>query len=217
MRFDQYSCSDANMYLTDTFTLHDGIPLCIKGIYYLDEDNEDVDSIENTKTILIKALKRIDGSVITLSFTIDPTTSALNTPVPLGYYTVEDYAVFFYKKQGNFYKKLPHARTIRTFIPQSQEFDYINKTYDIVLNDVLLQTPKYYTLTEAYKKLTEDGKFSVALHKNYALVKKGKYEYPVVYYKTTPIIEYDGKKLIPLIDECHVHKFKLEVINAGRI
>jgi len=217
MKFDQYSCDDVNMYIADTFTMHEGKPLRIHYVRYLDGEGDTVDSVEDADTVYVEGLTAKDGDIVNTSFRLWVHDTAFTKPIPLGYYTIGDFAVFFYKKQENFYKKLPHARTIRTFIPQSREFEYIRKNYGFDLNKVLLQNPVYETLDNAYRSLTEKNKFSVALHRNYALVKKGKYKHPVVYYRTTPVIEYNGKDLIPLIDECHVHKFKLEVSNEGRL
>lgn len=211
MNINQYSNHDLNMYLSDTYTILNGKPTYIYGLDFYDSDGDLLDSdgsSEYNDTVLIRG-RQYDNDDFTYSF--DYNSVQHFKPITLGYYNVDDYAVFFYRKQGNNYKKLPTNNLIEYFVPQNMEFHHLDKSIYFEKPYVLLKPCIYYSLEEAYEKLINKELFSAALHKNYAIVKKGKYRNPVIYYMLEPVIEYDGTNFIPITSESHITKFKLEM------
>lgn len=206
MHLSNYSPSDISMYLQNSYGLYSNQPVRISDITYLNKDGEYIEDhdYEDTYTYVIHLS---NGEVVEL----DRENSHLPiTPLKLGYRQVGNYVVYFYRKQYRNYKKLLAPETVRTFTPQQAEFSYLNKSYVFDVNDQLLITPQYSTLAKAHELLA-DGHYSVALHPNYALVKKGKFRNPVIYFKQEPVIESDGTNLTAIIDSCHISKFRMEV------
>lgn len=226
MNLSTYKPSDLHMYLSGTFIRVDNTPCYINNVVALDEDNDIIepDSDNDPQPSVIRFYmyrKDSDGATIeeTIEHPYNYTLPMLSAP--LGYREVDNHVVYFYHVQGNNYKKLPTFNSIRSFNPQTRELEFLSsRTLHLdnsTIRNTLLTPPTYYSLEEAYELLTSKTKHAVPLHKHYALVKKGKFAHPVIYYKTDPVILYDGTNLTPLISECHINKFHLEVTaNANR-
>jgi len=213
MRLNTYNARDLNMYLSETYSLYKGTPTRINGVEYMFEGDL-VDNFQDTNhidTVRFHCVHKTESSFESSSMDLPYTGDFPLVPIVLGYRTVGDYVVFIMRKQRNSYKKLPSKSTVSTFVPQQAEFDYIGKSTNFSMDDILLAVPVYTPIEEAYKEVVDKTNYSVVLHANYALVKKGRFKNPVIYYRTDPVIEFDGTNFTPLIDECHVTKFKLEV------
>lgn len=217
MKLNSASRRDINMYLSNTFCLLENQPILIQKInHVVDSEVIDFQPSENydplpSVHIFYHYYSPQSGAILHDNI-VKPINSDLPLiPVVLGFRQVDNYVVFIYKKQRNSVKKLPTQDILSTFYPQTPEFSFLDKTYDFSLNKLLLQQPEYLSIDEAFEKLKDKKTLSVPLHPYYALVKKGTNKYPVIYYRTDPVIEYNGNEFIPLIDDCHVQKFKLEV------
>jgi len=216
MNLSTYNLNDLNTYLSGTFIQLDGKPSYITDVIGLDSDGDQIDYDYTPDAVQLHITQR-SRSVIKETVIEFPYNSTLPTiPVPLGYYNYKNFVVYLYHIQGNHYKKLPTLGSIHLFNPQSREFEHLRiRDYELdrsTIRDLLLASPNYTPLDEAYQLLKSKEKHAVALHKSYAIVKKGKYADPVIYYKTDPVITYDGTTLTPLVDPCHVNKFRIEVL-----
>ena len=202
MQLNNYNLRDLRMYLDGTYGVFDGKPARVSGLDFPCGNS----FAEGGLRIYLRNEERSYVKEI-----LPTTGNLLLTPIRLGYVQLDDFVVFLYHKQDNSYKKLPTQSTIKKFLPQAKEFDSLYKTCGVNLDEVLLMDPKYPTLEEAYA-LLDSGYFSVALHTNYALVKKGRFKNPVIYYMKDAVIECTPDYgLVALVDECHVTKFKLEL------
>lgn len=201
MKLDAYSTSDINMYLSSTYMMYDNKPIKIRSFEDLSSDNVNLcyKYLDNNghKDHSNKCIARRDD------FSLDP--------IPMGYYPLDNFVVYLYKYQRSHFKKLICNDTIRSFIPQDRELRVLHTNVNLNYEDVILKGQKFFTLDEAFEKMQKKNIFSIALHPHYALVKKGYKKDLVIYYKTDPVITYDGETLTPLVDECHVTKFKLEL------
>lgn len=206
MKLTEYSLNDLNSYLQDTWALFENNPARIQRVDLLNEAGERTDSLARVE----KFRFMLSGTDTPNQYTVPYTDDFSLVPVRLGYYQTGKTVVFLYNKQSRSYKKLPSERTTRTFSPQRKELASINYEANMYIHDLLSASTTYFTIEEAFSQLSSN-KYAVPLHTNYALVKKGTHQHPVVYYMYTPIATYDGTTLTPLGDSCHVDKFHLEV------
>lgn len=214
MKLDTYTCDDLNMYLSGTFISIDGKPHFIESIRYLDDDGDTCSDCEPSMARFY--LRVYEGDQLTdTKLDFEPSDSIKTISVPLGYRNYKNTAVFLYHVQQRHYKKLPTLQSVNTFNPQSQELEHLRE-YSVYPNDseirkLLLLPIKYPSLEEAFNLLQNKKHYAVALHKNYALVKKAKHKDLTIYYKTDPVLTYNGSDLTALVDDCHINKFLLEV------
>lgn len=217
MNFNQYSPRDINLYLSNTYGIIDNKPTLINEIHYRYKGDRVSFDTRELPSALVDEVRihgrrlNSDNEVVSYKSNKPFDYNLPIIPVTLGFRQLDDYVTFLYKQQHDSAKKLPSNSIVRSFTPQESEFSYIGKSYHYSLDKVLLAEPEYFSIDVAYEKLTNKELFSAALHHNYALVKKGRYKNPVIYYMSDPVIEFDGTNFIPLVDDCHVDKFKLEV------
>lgn len=200
MKLDAYSTSDINMYISDTYMLFDNTPIKIGHL--------EGDDCELTMNYYINDRS---NNIVSRYEQLSRDEDLRLRQVPMGFYQVNDAVVYLYKQQRSHYKKLSCRDTVKCFIPQEREFNSLSKRFSVNLDQIILSGQKFISLDEAFEKMQDKKVFSIALHPNYALVKKGSRKDLTIYYKTDPVITYDGNELTPLIDQCHVTKFKLEL------
>lgn len=201
MKLDAYSSGDINMYLSGTFLLYKNKPIKIN---YLENA---------TSSYMVMSYTKADGRdrIISDSSEVPKNEEFELTQVPMGFYPVDGTVVYLYKQQMNNYKKLLCDETVRKFLPQDRELRSIGKRIRVELDRTILKGQEFYTLEEAFEKMQDKKVFALPLHPNYAMVKKGTHKEFVIYYKTDPVITYDGTNLEPIVDQCHVKKLKLEL------
>ncbi len=203
MNISAYTPSDTNMYLSNTYMMYKNNPIKISNIDHYDRSSSRVSMFISSVT----PTGRIEHSEIKV-----PLNEEFElTPVPLGYYNMGNFVVYLYKHQRSHFKKLLCNETLRYFVPQDRELRVMSVSYSVDYTKVILKGQEFLSLDEAYEKMQSKKVFSVALHPNYAIVKKGSNRKLVIYYKTDPVILYDGEELTSLVDDCHITKFKLEL------
>lgn len=202
MNLSNYSNRDINMYLSGTYVLYKNKPIRIARF---DEEDYSHDNCSMRYDYLSN--NRICTDIARLS--------KLNTfdvkAIPTGYYNLDGFVVYIYKQQRSHFKKFFCEGTARYFVPQDRELRILRIPYTINYKQMLLEGQKFYTLEDAFEKMQDKKVFSLALHSQYALVKKSTKKDFVIYYKTEPVITYDGEELKAIVDECHLTKFKLEM------
>lgn len=202
MKLKAYNTSDLNMYLSNTYIMHENIPVKITSFEGNGSRSVNMYCSYSTPT------GRFSSNVFSLNREEE---LELGT-VPTGYYNVGNFVVYIYRHQRSHFKKALCNETIRHFIPQDRELRMLNVSSSLDYNSILLKGQSFSTLDEAYSEMVNNNDlYSVALHTNYALVKKGTKKDLVIYYKTDPVILYDGETLTPMVDDCHVSKFKMEL------
>lgn len=203
MKLNAYSNSDLNMYLSNTYTIFDNKPIKINNLELVGSRGSSVRFSYNYSTP--SGRSRSDVTSVSGEDEFDL------VPVPMGYYTIGNFVVYLYKHQRSHFKKLTCNETLRYFTPQERELRLLSVPYRVDYEKLILGGQEFLSLDEAYEKMQRKDVYSVALHPNYALVKKGSKRDLVIYYKTDPVITYDGETLTAIVDECHVNKFKLEL------
>ena len=211
MNLSIYNLADLNMYLRGTFGVFEGLPSEIRSIDGTDSEGNCVDGVYSHIKI---ELQRID----TISNILLPKDGHIAlTPVPLGYRNTARGVVFLTMVQSNSYKKLPTRGAISVFTPNEYELATVRTDPESTqsLGRRTLLTPITYTpVKEACTVLKTGHKLAVALHKNYALVKKGYNKDPIMYYKKDPVAVFTDGELHALKNSMYIDKFYGEVTTS---
>lgn len=216
MNLEMYSEEDLNMYLSGTFIQYNGTTYYIDHVKLVD-GNEDYCDFEHAEYVKIYTLYAQDSELRNDCLIIPVDTDLKTVPPVLGYRDYNNSVVFSYHVQQRHYKKLPSLNSIKVFNPQSKELSAIGidrhqqLPADSYLRKLLLTKPVYKSLQDAYGFLQNKKHYATALHKNYALVKKANHKDLTIFYKTDPVLTYNGSDLKALVSDCHIQKFLLEV------
>jgi len=216
MILENYSSEDLNMYLSGTFISMQGTPMMIDNIAFIDEDN---DTCSSDDAVSVRFhMYHLPNDTVEHIFEDFPINYHLRTiPPTIGYVNYNNTVTYLYHVQQRYYKKLPSLQSIKVFNPQLKELEALNLPRSEYTPDerttrkLILSKPSYSSLSAAYEALQDKKKFAIALHKNYALVKKANHKDLTIFYKTDPVLTYNGSELTALVDECHINKFLLEV------
>lgn len=114
----------------------------------------------------------------------------------LGYfYTKENSVVYLSNKQSRSYKKGLNSQKVVAFYPQYKELELLGKSDDCDYSLWSLFDRKYVSINDVDKAL--EIRYAVILHRNFAVIKKGDKEHPVLYYKRSPVAYYIDGELQP--------------------
>ncbi len=128
----------------------------------------------------------------------------------LGYFSIGDTVIYLSNKQNNSPIKAVHHANIIYWFPQEDEYKKLRKAippflmYDLLDREI---TPLEGVLAAL------ETKDAVVVHKNFAVVKKGFCEYPVVYHRQFPAAMLTKDGMIPFEDKdkVYIEKLLLEI------
>lgn len=131
----------------------------------------------------------------------------------LGYFEVGDTVLFISARQGRSYKKGLDGEKINIFFPQESEYERLNRMYpnDGTIDQFKLYERTFTELSDVNDKLKD--KDAVAIHRNYAIVKKASHPEPLVYHRREPVGYWDGNKPCAFDDEndLYIRKLNMEL------
>lgn len=157
------------------------------------------------------------GKVYLRSFDDRTSVSFINFPIEydlnipeLGYFPLGDTVVYVSNKQNNSPIKSLHKSNVTIFLPQEAEYRALKKSMPRFSMDMVFDRPitPLESVTEALE--TKDA---VVVHKNFAIVKKGFCENPVVYHRTHPAAMWVDNTAVPFdkSEQVYVDKLLLEI------
>lgn len=132
---------------------------------------------------------------------------------PKGFIEVNGTVLYLSVKQNRSYKKSLHRSNLIAAFPQQREYEALSKRPPNIreLDDSQLFLHNYTDVADIDSKLEKVS--AVALHPNYAVVKKGDNEYPVVYHRTNKVAQWKDGEFIPLegVPSIFVEKLNMEL------
>lgn len=137
--------------------------------------------------------------------------SDYNLYIPdLGYFLAEAFPVYIQNHQGRSPKKALFERNLTTFLPQREEID--SRSIRLNVNLISIVSERVFTRLEDVDEALSTAHGCI-IHKNFAIVKKGFCEHPVVYHRTLPVAMWVDGGFHPLDgdDEIFIEKILLEL------
>lgn len=165
--------------------------------------------VSTKEYLLVRGCEVAEGNVIVsdLEDTFKVPVSDLVVSFPTGFIQVGDTVVYTSLRQGRSYKKALHINNLVHFFPQKEEYKLVGKSLRrLDIKDIIRNT---YTDIEDIDKVLET-KDAVAIHKTFAIVKKGTYENPVVYHRKNIIAQYVDGEFVPLEGQSNMYVDKLK-------
>ena len=129
----------------------------------------------------------------------------------LGYFEIGDTVLFVSARQGRSYKKGLNSDNINIIFPQEREYERLNRPTPNggTVDPFKLYERTFTELSEVNSKL--ETKDAVAIHRNYAVVKKATHPEPLIYHRREPIGYWDGEKPCAFEEESDLYIRKLNM------